>query len=86
MATGKQQRWTGGVANHREMSRCLQKRGNAGVHTKAPPPLAVITERADPSLVTQCWISGKQCLMIVDTRAYVTSSGLALPLDGPKDN
>jgi hypothetical protein len=48
--------------------------------------LTVIKERADPSLVTQDGVGDKQCLMTVDTRVYVTSSGPTSPLDDAKDN
>jgi hypothetical protein len=34
--------------------------------------LTVITENADPSLVTQGWVGDKPCLVTVDTGAYVT--------------
>jgi hypothetical protein len=34
--------------------------------------LTVITEKADPSLVTQGWVGDKPCLVTVDARAYVT--------------
>jgi hypothetical protein len=34
--------------------------------------LTVITENADPSLVTQGWVGEKPCLVTVDTGAYVT--------------
>jgi hypothetical protein len=34
--------------------------------------LTVITEKADPSLVTQGWVGDKPCLVTVDTGAFVT--------------
>jgi hypothetical protein len=34
--------------------------------------LIVITEEADPSLVTQGWVGDKPCLVTVDTGAYIT--------------
>jgi hypothetical protein len=46
-----------------------------GEHQRAhsgPPPRAVITEKADPSLVTQGWVSDKPWLMTVDTGAFIT--------------
>jgi hypothetical protein len=64
---------TGGVANHREISEGQQRREDAGVYIKAPhQALTVITENADPSLVTQGWVGDKPCLVTVDTGAYVT--------------
>jgi hypothetical protein len=33
---------------------------------------SVITEKADPSLVTQGWVGDKPCLLTVDIAAYVT--------------
>jgi hypothetical protein len=41
------------MANRREVSEYQRKRADFGVYIKTPPPRAVITERADPSLVTQ---------------------------------
>jgi hypothetical protein len=34
--------------------------------------LTVITENADPRLVTHGWVSDKPCLVTVHTRAYIT--------------
>jgi hypothetical protein len=46
---------------------------NVDVYVKTPyHALTVFTERADPSLVTQGWVSDKSCLVTMVTRAYVT--------------
>jgi hypothetical protein len=66
------ERRTRGVANRREMSRCRRKRAEASVHIKTPLPGAVITERADPSPVTNGWVNDTPCLRIVNIRPYVT--------------
>jgi hypothetical protein len=34
--------------------------------------MTVITENADPGLVTQGWVGNKPCLVTVDTGAYLT--------------
>jgi hypothetical protein len=61
------------MANHREMSRGRWKRVDAGVYIKTPHhALTVITEKGDPSLVTQGWVGDKPCLMTMDTGAYET--------------
>jgi hypothetical protein len=67
------ERQTGWMVNHREMSRCRRKGKDAGVYIKASHrTLTVITERADPSLVTQGWVCDKPCLVTIDAGAYVT--------------
>jgi hypothetical protein len=65
---------TGGVANHWETSGGWRRKMDANVYIKALPHhvLTVITENADPSLVTQGCVSDKPCLVTVDTRVYVT--------------
>jgi hypothetical protein len=47
---------------------------DTGVYIKSLPhhALTVITERTNPSLVTQGWVGNKPCLVTVDTGAYVT--------------
>jgi hypothetical protein len=73
MATEKQQRRAGGVANRRETGDCRQKRRNAGINIKViHHVLTVITERHDPSLVTQGYVDDNLCLVTVETEAYVT--------------
>jgi hypothetical protein len=61
------------VASCRETSEGRRKRVNAGVYIKAPHhALTVITENADPSLVTQGSVGDSPCLVTVDTGANVT--------------
>jgi hypothetical protein len=62
---------TGEVANNREKSEGRRRRARADVYIKAPHhALRVITENADPSLVTQGWVGDKQCLVTVDTSLW----------------
>jgi hypothetical protein len=50
-----------------------RRRANAGVYTKAlPPRIDRHHGNANPSLVTQGWVSDMPCLGAVDTGAYVT--------------
>jgi hypothetical protein len=61
------------VTNRRETGECRKRRGNAGINIKATHHvLTVITERPDPSLVTQGCVGDNLCLVTVDTEAYVT--------------
>jgi hypothetical protein len=61
------------VANRRETGEYGKKKGNAGMNIKAAyHALSVITERPDPSLVSQGWVGDKLRLVTVDTEAYVT--------------
>jgi hypothetical protein len=51
---------TGGVSNRRKTSKGRRRRADAGVCIKSPHhALTVITENANPSLVTQGWFADK---------------------------
>jgi hypothetical protein len=64
---------TGGVANYRETSEDQRRIALASVYIKVPHhALTVITENADPRLVTQGWEGDNPCLVTVDTGANVT--------------
>jgi hypothetical protein len=66
------QRRTGRLANRQETNRCQWKSVEASVLIKAPPPRAVITERANPRLLTQGCFCDKPRLMTINTKAYLT--------------
>jgi hypothetical protein len=61
------------VANCREKAR-PGREGWTPAYTLRSPHHALtgITEKADPSLVTQGWVGDKPCLVTVDTGAHVT--------------
>jgi hypothetical protein len=58
----------GGAANRRERSG-FQTKGGMPPYKLRPPDhaLTLIIEKADPSLVTYCWVYAKPCLVTVDT-------------------
>jgi hypothetical protein len=57
-------------------------------NTLNPPhhALTVITENADPSLVTQGLVGDKPCLVTVDNGPCVAVARPNMPPDGLKDN
>jgi hypothetical protein len=79
VGTGHQEtteKWTEGMANHQEMSGYWWKTGDASIAIKASHHvLTVITEMADPSLVTQGCVGDKPCLVTINTGEYMTVPG-----------
>jgi hypothetical protein len=58
----------GGVANSQETSEGRRRRAKPSVYIKAlHHSLTIITENADPTLVTQGKVGDKPCLVTVDT-------------------